>query len=318
MRTTIALLLLILAGLAGFSTYQHNELQRTQSEATKLATERATLIARLRELERRFTALQMAPPTDSVGSQALPTTPSSPGFSGMPEADAAAAAAEAAAQERAFVAAILTDPKRREAMLTQNRMIARMQHGGIIQRLDLNPQQVDALIEILAQRQLANLGRGGIAAGETPDTTRQRIAELDRTEGEEIAKLLGADKAQRFSNLRETLTARASLQPVVQELELARIPLKPEQQDQLAQIVHEQTEAMRATMPTPAIAGTTPPTPEQSQAQAKTFREWQLELNRRIVDGANGLLTPQQAQRLSAYLQQQVDISNMSFASPNG
>jgi hypothetical protein len=304
-------LAIIAAGLAGLVTHQRSELQRAAEAATAAATERALLTKRIQDLERRL----LRPPDALTGLATPPgMVPPTGGESALPPDPPLAGAIE---QERAFVAAVLADPKRREAMLAQNRLIARMQHGDIIKRLDLPLEQVDALIEILAQRQLANFGRGSLAASEDPIAAQQRLQELDQTETDEIAKLLGADKAARFGALRTTLGARATLLPVVQDLELARIPLSAEQHDTLASILHEQTEALRNEMPLPDIAVTaTGPTAEQMSERASRWRERQAELHRRVLEKASATLTPAQQKRLAAYLQQQLDLESLSWSGP--
>ncbi len=306
----ITVLAIVAAGLAGVVTHQRAELQRAAETASAAAAERALLNTRIQDLERRL----LRPPDALTGmSPSLGIAPAAPGESAPTEAPLA----EALEQERAFVAAILADPKRREAMLAQNRLIARMQHGEIIQRLDLPVEQVDALIEILAQRQLANFGRGSLAAGEDPVATQQRLQELDQTEADEIAKLLGTEKAARFSALRATLGARATLLPVVQDLALARMPLTPDQQDALASILHDQTEALRTEMPLPDLAATgAAPTAEQMSERAARWRERQAELNRRVLEKTTGTLTAAQHQRLARYFQQQLDLESLSWSGP--
>jgi Spy/CpxP family protein refolding chaperone len=310
MKTLIALLAVLVAGLAGFATHQRGELARAAEALSKSASERDLLVARVRELERRVFAPQEVNP--SRGSFA--SGGALAGLGPPPDTPEGAGIAQAIADEQALAAAMLANPKRREAMLGQNRMIARMQHGEIIKRLDLTPEQVDALIEILAQRQLANFGRGGITAGETPAAAEQRIAELDRTENDDIAKLLGPEKAQRFASLRETLMARASLLPVVQDLDLARMPLSPDQHDALAAILHEQTEAMRAQMPVPrSFDPSGSDGAEQLRERAAQTRQWQSELNQKVIEKAATVLAPAQVQRLGGYLQQQLDIEALAW-----
>jgi hypothetical protein len=306
------LLAVVVAGLAGLVTHQRNELRLAAEAANKANAERALLGARIQELERRLLM-----PTESLSQRSA-----SLGISNVPESgsaiDSDPLVAQAIEQERLFAAAVLNDPKRREAMLGQNRLIARMQHGEIIKRLELAPEKIDALIEILAQRQLANFGRGGLAAGEDPIATQHRLEELNETESAEIAKLLGSEKAARFAALRATLGARAMLLPVVQDLDLARIPLSPDQHDALAALLHEQTEALHAEQPLPDspadLAGSTQ---EQMTARATHLRERQAELNRRLLERAADTLTPAQHQRLARYLQQQLELESLSFSGPS-
>ena len=217
---------------------------------------------------------------------------------------------------------ILTNPQRRDAYMAQHRMIARLQYGEFIKRLDLSPADVDALVEILAQRQMAMLGRNLGVQPADPATMSRQVADLDAAEASDIAALLGADKAERFANYRSTLQERSILTPLVQELDLARKPLKPEQVDELARILKQETGAMREKMPiAPATFANGPnenqasrPSASAQRAYAKEVLDWQLELNQRIADRTAQLLTPEQQMRFVASQQQQIELQRLSMA----
>jgi hypothetical protein len=315
MRSLLFALLFVATGLGVLAGYQFSQRSATERELARTAVARDAAERRVAELERALSVARAlnVPPNARPSQTAPPVATPSP-------ADDAAAFQEAQRQERAFVDAIMNDPKRREAYLGQNRLLARLQYGDIIKRLDLPPRDVDALVEILAQRQIGNLGRGTDAAAGGADGMQQRIAELDAAERSEIEKLLGSERAGRFAEYRATLQARAQLTPIVQELELARLPLKPEQQDTLVRIFHEQTQQLQAALPpTPEI------TPEvlasgAMRAHAAKVRELQEEQNVRILEQAAKTLSTEQIARLRAYLQQQLDIESLSasFLTGNG
>ncbi|MCB1625674.1 MAG: hypothetical protein KDI32_13860 [Pseudomonadales bacterium] len=315
MKILVIFLAVLTVALGTYSWRSRQAVHAAGERLTAELAQRKLLEQRLEQLEESLTTWATPaplPPRNNPPPPAPPATASS----------VASDAVDAAATERRFVADILTNPQRRDAYMAQHRMIARLQYGEFIKRLDLSPADVDALVEILAQRQMAMLGRNLGVQPADPATMSRQVADLDAAEASDIAALLGADKAERFANYRSTLQERSILTPLVQELDLARKPLKPEQVDELARILKQETGAMREKMPiAPATFANGPnenqasrPSASAQRAYAKEVLDWQLELNQRIADRTAQLLTPEQQMRFVASQQQQIELQRLSMA----
>ena len=312
MKISLIVLSILVVALGAYS-WQSREAMRAAGERLSAEhAQREQLERRLKELEKSLQAW----PSAAAVAPAPRTNPAPPQLMPPPAANAANDV-DAAAAERRFVADILTNPQRREAYMAQHRMIARLQYGELIKRLELQPADAESLIEILAQRQMAMLGRNLGVQNADPATMRRQTDELDRAEASDINALLGPDKAERFANYRATLQERSMLTPLVQELDLARMPLKPEQIDELARILQQEGEAMRTTAPVAqAIASDAVSDTRRAvqSAYAKQMIDWQLELNKRIADRTAQVLSPEQQNRFVAGQQQQIELQRLSMA----
>ncbi|HPF27209.1 MAG TPA: hypothetical protein P5528_07640 [Steroidobacteraceae bacterium] len=314
MKSVLVLLAIAAVALGGFSWQSRQALRGAEARLTAERAQRERLEQRLRQLEESLQSwpapASLPPPTPNNSPQLMP-----PPVRASKEPDAAAA-------ERRFVADILTNPARREAYMAQHRMIARLQYGELIKRLELTPAETDSLLEILAQRQMAMLGRNLGVQTADPATLRRLTEELDNAEASDINALLGADKAARFANYRATLQERSMLTPLVQELDLAGMPLKPSQVDELARILQQENAAMRENAPVSPSALPNPIsnaapveiTADDQRAYAKRMLDWQEELNKRIADRTAQVLSPQQQIRFVAGQQQQIELQRLSMA----
>ncbi len=303
MKTLLASLLLVATALGALAGYQFSQRRAVEREMANVVVARDAAERRVAELERALAVAR------AVNAPAVASTPAGAPFTPqLPNETTEAAIQQAAQQERAFVTSILSDPQRREAYLAQHRMLARLQYGDVIKRLDLQPAEVDALIEVFAQRQIANLGRGTEAAAAGETATQQRIAELDQAERADIEKLLGPERAAKLAGYRETLQARAVISPVVQDLELARMPLKPDQVDTLARIFHEQTQELQAKLPPPPLITAESLGRDALRDHTAKVRALQEEHNTKILEAAARTLNEAQLARLRAYLRQQLEI----------
>ncbi len=314
MKSLLVLLAIAAVALGGYSWQSRQALRGAEGRLAVERAQRERLEQRLQELEK---SLRSWPAPAS-----LPPPPANNPPQLMPPPAAVRKEPDAAAAERRFVADILTNPARREAYMAQHRMIARLQYGELIKRLELTPAETDSLIEILAQRQMAMLGRNLGVQTADPATLRRQTEELDNAEANDINALLGPDKAARFANYRATLQERSMLTPLVQELDLAGMPLKPSQVDELARILQQENAAMRENAPVApgamsnSIGNAAPPetTADDQRAYARRVLDWQEELNKRIADRTAQVLSPEQQIRLVAGQQQQIELQRLSMA----
>ncbi len=309
----VALLGIVVLALGAYAWRSQQALHLAGERLAAERQQRSQLEQRLTELEKTLTTWSNSPafkpaPLPPVGA-ALPS---------MAAAETGDSVVDAAAAERRFVADILTNPERREAYMAQHRMIARLQYADFIKRLDLNPADADSLIEILAQRQMATLGRNlGVKPADASTFGGDGPADLDTAEASDITALLGPDKAARFAEYRATLQERSMLTPLVQELDLARIALKPDQVDEMARILKQEQDAMRLASPVAAapIEGESRESAARAQhSYAKALLDWQLELNQRIATRSAQVLSAEQQQRFVAGQQQQLELQRLSMA----
>lgn len=170
--------------------------------------------------------------------------------------------------------------------LEQREILSRGRFGWMFRELELPAEQAETLLRVLAtqEERAADASRTTASAAE-----RSRLVaaqkELDQAE---IQAVLGTDKAAKLERLKEAQSARAELRRVRDDLEDMGEPLSETQYAALASAARA-----RPLSPPPARVAGEPP-----DDGVERLRTWFSERDRKILDDAAAVLTPEQQQRL--------------------
>jgi hypothetical protein len=184
------------------------------------------------------------------------------------------------------MAALARARSRPKLSLEQREIMSRGRFGWMIRELELPEERAETLLRVLATQEdrAAEASRTNATAAE-----RARLAsaqrELDRAE---IEAVIGPDKAAKLDSLKEAQSARAELRRVRDELEDMGEPLSDSQYATLVSAMRS-----RPSSPPPArVAG------ESADDGVERLRSWFDERDRKLLDEAAAVLTPEQQQRL--------------------
>ena len=176
--------------------------------------------------------------------------------------------------------------------IEQRKIMVRQRNGALFRELGLNEAQIEALLDVLGQQDARSPNMAtrvsGPAVGRFGPAGEALSAEEQQRNRDEIAAVIGQDKATQFENLKKTLPARNELMWMRNELEQAGEPVSEEQQRQLLAIIGK-----RETQGPPArVEGESP---EDSMAR---YRQWRRERSESLRQDAASVLTPEQVKRL--------------------
>lgn len=214
----------------------------------------------------------------------------------------------------ANMGAMMKDPAMRDVMRSQQKVALEMIYGDLFKELNLPPEQLDALKDLLADRQMANMDAGfAMMTGETSAEERaQKAKELEQIKGsfdKKIEEFLGANDYAVFKQYEETQTERMQVRQFKQLLPSAE-PLTSEQEQELIQVMYEE----RKNMPNP-FPGSNPPTdPKQftEEKMAETIKVWE-QSQAKYLERAATILSPTQLEQFKKSQEQQRALMQMGI-----
>lgn len=280
----------------GASTiYLSMQLTEERAQADKVAETMAALNARIAELEK--TREQRFAASGSFGDGALAQ-------GGMPIGPPPPPPAEnGETKPAAETLTFGTPPPRSEAfekmMRTNMRANNKRMYADIGEKLGLNKEDTNKLINLLTDQQLDNFGRMREMNTADPAERKRLTDEARREDQAEIENLLGASKAAALRDYQETIPARQELEQLSRQLEGSDATLSDEQHKRmLAALVDE-----RKRIPMPQMSDDTSP-----EEYTKTYAEWQEDYNERVNAQAHNILNTEQLTAYTDYQQWQKEM----------
>ena len=237
----------------------------------------------------------------------------------QPAPDAPDAASDNGAKPPAMLMAGLTQMLKSPAMKNmvrgQQKVAIDMQYGQLFPFLNLAPEKLDALKEMLADRQMAFMDQGldMMSPGGSQEDREAKAAALAATKQEydrKIADLIGPENNSLYSQFEETQPERVQVQMFKQSLS-GTDTLTPEQEHELIRAMYEErqslgTEAPGGTAANPAA----PPLTEEAMQQAL---ERMQALDDRYTQRAETVLSPAQMEQFRKSGQQQRSMQQMGL-----
>lgn len=326
MNRAIAVLAGTTAVFASASAYlwHHERALREQNTA---------LTARVQELERTpgkpspFTA----PPPDHPTAPA-PSVDEAPASNaklgatrapavGIVEAPTAADTMNPPAMFSAFRnERLLNDPEYRAAMRSQQRMMLTNRYADLGEALGLHPDEVNRLIDLLADQQVARMNeRPPFQPNTVPDPAAmsdwsRRMQQLQLDQDQQVANLLGEEKLREFRDYQKSEGARAQVNQLRQLLAGSGEPLRPEQSQPLVKALAAEQDRSQQDMQTMFHStGNVRPSTQEQATRLEIQLEKTLQAHSRLHDAASQYLTSTQLDQLDRLLKQRSDMQRINL-----
>ena len=225
---------------------------------------------------------------------------------------------------------LMKDPEYREAMRSQQRMSMNSRYPDLGEALRLPPEEVDKLLDLLTDQEIANMSRPSpFADGQPVDSNsmrqwREKIQQEQREQDAALANVLGANGLQEWKNYQQTLGARMEVKQLRTIMDGSSDPLRPDQVQSLVDaIAAEQRRPMEALRSAPgsggnatsgpATGGWGPITRENQTAMMEQSLRMTEERNQRIQDAVAPYLSSRQLEQFTRHQKQQLDMQRASL-----
>jgi hypothetical protein len=212
-------------------------------------------------------------------------------------------------------AKMFTDPKMKEAMRAQQAAGINLIYADLARELGLSPDEARQVLALLADRQLDLAGKSmtAMSKGGTDSATLAAAGKENeaakKSYDEQLKAVLGDEKFAKFQEYEKTIGERYALDQIQKQLTAGGTPLEANQTQGLLAIMREE----RARTPNA-------PAPTDTAAQMKMMQSdegvnsWlktQEDFNRRVLDRARTVLSPDQILAFEAAQKQQIDLQRM-------
>src|ERR1017187_617655 len=295
----IAVLLVAVAGLAVMVGTQSRQIEMLRAEKQMMAAslaERAKAMSRSAAVEETAVQLPEAKPVETVAAPvSIPPAASAGGTTNNPLAG---------------LAEMMKSPQMKEMMHAQQKMAVDGMYGSLSKYLNLSTNEMDALKELLLQRQTALMDSGmSMMNGSAAD--RKQAAEDAKTVTIEydnkIQDLLGTQDYPVFQEYEKGAADRMSVQMFKGSLP-ADATLTDQQEERLIAALAEERKAL----PTTSMMNNQTPDPSKFTEEGIAEALKQMEaLQQRDAERAAAILTPAQLEQFTKFQQQ---MSSMAAA----
>ncbi len=188
----------------------------------------------------------------------------------------------------------MKDPDYREGIAISMRASIAQNYAGLARELDLTPEQLGKLFDLLTKSQVATMGRTPACNADEATVRESANARLDidRKQEADAAALLGDTKYRQFKDYQQSLPVRMQVTQLSAALEASGMPLaEPQQKQLIAALAADQKqrtdEAMQA-------ARTAASAPRDQATMLEDVVHTAEQNNNRMVDVASPYLNAQQ------------------------
>jgi hypothetical protein len=210
---------------------------------------------------------------------------------------------------------MMKDPAMREMLREQQKVAINMMYAGLFKDLKLSPEEKDRLKDILTEAQMKNMENAqGILGGNKEgagDGTQKRFEDGKKEVDAQIKALLGDERYAYYEDYQKNLGERMQVDQLKTQLAGQNLPLQDQQSAQLLQIMKDEKAAVPPIIPTDNTQFPSKDvfTAENLEKQIK----WMEDYNRRVLDRAGQVLTPEQLISYRAFQEQQSSMQKLGL-----
>ena len=303
----VAILCGVCASLAAVVIWQKQQLDHAKAGATAGPVVLPPDISPLDASEKRHPA--PTPVSEPIRGTPAPAASAEPADPPPPKA----AEKPAAQQFMAALAKMVQDPKMKDALRSQQRMMVDTSYGQLLKCLTAQPETIQAFKDLLLDRQVAmmDLGMGVISAGskEEREAQAQKIQAIQKDFDAQVQALLGTDDYTMYKQYEETQPERMQVNLFNQSLGTDST-LTEAQQHELIRAMYEERTAFKFSVA--SGPGQDPSALLDPAAAARHLEEMET-LQTRYAERAQTILSPAQMESFRKSQDQQRQMQKMGI-----
>jgi hypothetical protein len=303
----IVVLLVAVAALAAVVVRQKQQIARMKEQSVSTAAEKAKT-----PKAPPVPAPRRAPPKPLPEAQPTePVSPPTPAPAPVPATDAQAGTSIGTASNFfSGLAGMMKNPQMKEMVRAQQKFALEQTYGPLSKYLNLTAEQLDALKNLLSDRQMAMVDSGLAMMGGSESDRKQAAEDAKAIKAEydqKIKDLLGPQDYQVFQDYEKTASERVQLQMFKGSLP-TEAALTDQQEYDLLNAMYE----ARKAMPPSSLLNNRNADPSQLTEENIAGAMKQMEqLQQVYAEQAKGILTPAQYEQ---FIQWQQQMSSMQAA----
>ena len=211
---------------------------------------------------------------------------------------------------------MMKDPAMKEMLRSQQKSMMKTMYGSLFKELNLPAEQQKKLTDLLLDAQMSGVeSAGDLFKGESEARTNavNAIAEKQKATQAQIKALLGDEKYAQYEDYQKTIADRMVLNQFQQQSAGTDTELRDDQMQRLIGLIKEE----RAKTP-PIIDEDPGKSMENLQKVFNTElfdkqMQWQEDLNKRVLERADGVLTPEQLKEYADFQASQFNMMKLGM-----
>ncbi len=206
---------------------------------------------------------------------------------------------------------MMKDPAMKEMMRSQQKVMVQKMYGPLLKDLNLAPEEKDRFMALVLDHQLAAVDQAGTLFGGGDKDKTEVAATLKDKEKEmeaNLKALLGDDKFAQYTDYKGTMGDRLQLDQLKQQLDGSGTPLQDDQLKSLLGIMKEERDKVPPVVDNKAANGAADFAKMLTDDSIEKQFQWQQDLNRRVLERAGQVLSPQQLKEYTDFQSQQLNM----------
>jgi type II secretory pathway pseudopilin PulG len=281
---------------------------RLGMEQAKLQAQTKALTAVTQEKERIAARAEGTKQKLIAARSALPTASLDPAPAAEPDYASTASSTPGATEGGGFkdyIGKMMKDPAMRKVIASSQGLALRQMYGDLVKQWNLQPEQASAFYDLLQEKQMSLMDRGQrfLADGKTPEANPSDDPDA------RLKTSLGDSLYQQYKSYEKSVGDRMVINQLQQHLAADNVSaLSADQSQYLIRVMGEE----RQNQPPGSIFGSSNPNAFANGAFDQTsidnYMKSQTELNQKVAQRAEGMLTPPQTEAFKRYQQQMLDM----------
>lgn len=211
-----------------------------------------------------------------------------------------------------FLKQMMDDPAMKKMLEAQQKTMVEMMYAPLFKDLGLNPEETEKLKSLLLDRQMKSVSQAAALMDPAKkQEAMKELAESGKQMEDQIKSVLGEDRYGKYQDYTTTMGERMLLNQFGQTANL-----KPEQNEALLQLMLEEKKAAMVINP-----GAIPDNNDPAQGlklleageSAEKFLKQQEEINSRVLERAQSILSPEQLQSFASFQTNQLNMQRFGL-----
>jgi hypothetical protein len=214
---------------------------------------------------------------------------------------------------------MMSDPAMKEMMRSQQKTMIDTMYGTLFKEMNLSPEERQKFSELLLDQQTKTMeaGMGIFEEGGLTNVTQGVQAQQKESE-EQLKALLGEERFAQYQEYQKTVGDRMQLDQLRRQMETAGTPVQDGQLQQLLALTKEERERVPAPFPQDPQGAAANMEKMLSGEFMEKQMAWQEEINRRVIERATSVLTPEQLKAYEQFQTQQINMQKLGLKMMKG
>ena len=214
---------------------------------------------------------------------------------------------------------MMSDPAMKEMMRSQQKTMIDTMYATLFKEMNLTPEERQKFSDLLLDQQTKTMeaGMGIFEEGGLTNLTQSVQARQKESE-EQLKALLGEERFTQYQEYQKTVGDRMQLDQLRRQMDTAGAPVQDEQLQQLLALTKEERERVPAPFPQDPQGAAANMEQMLSGENMEKQMAWQEEINRRVLERATTVLTPDQLKAYEQFQTQQINMQKLGLKMMRG